>query len=340
MWYETLIDRGLVPEILIRKLLRLGLRKYSARVRSLDCVALSNVKRDFILKSNLSPIAIDTDTANEQHYEVPAHFFGKFLSNSMKYSGSVWDSGVTNLDIADSRTLDLYIERADLKDGQNVLELGSGWGSLCLHLARKHPNSQIKSVTNSKTQKEFIDAQAKNLALRNLVVLQSDIKYFQDSSKYDRIVSIEMFEHLRSPIKILEKSLDRLCEDGKLFFQVFSHKEFPQYFDDKKNSWMARNFFTGGMMPYDGFYEDITDQLTLENKWIISGMNYHKTLESWLYRLKNNQREILKMRETYAEIDYVKSINQFKIFIIFCSELFKFNNGNDWQLIHYLFLKK
>lgn len=339
MWYEMLIDRGLVPEIIIRKALRLGLRKYSARVRCLSDEDRDKVKRDFRLKSNFAPIAIDTETANEQHYEIPSQFFQNFLSSSMKYSGSVWDFNVTNLEVADSKTLDLYIDRADLQDGQNVLELGSGWGSLCLRLATKYPNSQIKSVTNSKTQKEFIDSQAQKFGLRNLLVLQSDIKYFQDSSKYDRIVSIEMFEHLRSPKKLLEKAFDWLSEEGKLFFQVFSHREFPQYFDDKKNSWMARNFFTGGMMPYDGFYEDISGDLVLENKWLISGMNYHKTLESWLELLKNNQSRIMKVGDSVGGIDYSKSINQFKIFIIFCSELFRFNNGNDWELIHYLFVK-
>tara|TARA_B100001750_G_C15484352_1_gene587431 strand:+ start:566 stop:1603 length:1038 start_codon:yes stop_codon:yes gene_type:complete len=335
MWYEYIIDRGLIPEPMLRLIVRSYLWKYSNRVNRLSEFQLHEIQKDFLKDLGIGPIAEEMEMANQQHYEISPKFYERFLGSQMKYSGSIWTAETKCLSSADLGTLDLYLDRADLKDGHRVLELGSGWGSLCLHIAKRLPNALITSVTNSESQKSFIDDKIRNIGLDNLVVVHSDVNVYQDSDRYDRILSIEMFEHLRNPTALMKQIVEWMKSDGRLFLQVFSHRVMPQYFDDTENSWMAKNFFTRGVMPYSGMYDALSKELTVIKKWHVSGLHYHRSLEAWLQRLKI-------VGPTFSDSDCAgdpsqKNIlhNKFRFFLIFCSELFKFNRGLDWHVDHY-----
>ena len=219
--------------------------------------------------------------------------------------------------------------------------MGSGWGSLCLYLAKKFPASFITTVTNSNSQKKFIEAKASSMNLNNLNVIKADISEFSTNEKFDRIVSIEMFEHTRNTKLLLQNIEEWLEDDGKLFIQVFSHQKYPQFFDDFSNSWMSKNFFTGGMMPYKKFYGDIQKKLKIVQSWEIEGIYYQKTLDSWLNNLEINKREISKQLSYELKPQNSKILtNRFRMFLLICSELFGFNSGKEWVVMNHLFEKE
>ena len=340
MWYERLIDYGYLPDFALRVFVRVGLNKFTNRASRLSAQELKELHGVFQRTCIDSPIAVHTMEANDQHYELPVGFFEKVLSSSMKYSGSLWGEEVEDLTEAEKATLRVYLKRASIENGQSVLDLGAGWGALSLEIARAHENSSVTSVTNSSLQKEYLEGKIVEENLKNIEVLKTDVNNLEPRFKYDRVVSIEMFEHLRNPAALISRISDWLSPDGKLFIQVFSHKNFPQHFDNRENSWMAKHFFTGGMMPYDGFYSELPSQLRLERTWVESGMDYHKTLECWLKKLDSNRSKIVEqLEETLSPQSSRIYMNRYRLFLIFCSELFRFNRGNDWHLMHYLFSK-
>ena len=258
-----------------------------------------------------------------------------------RYSGSEWKNFQSNLETSDSETLDLYSKRAEISNNHSILELGSRWGSLCLYLAKKFPASFITTVTNSNSQKKFIEAKASSMNLNNLNVIKADISEFSTNEKFDRIVSIEMFEHTRNTKLLLQNIEEWLEDDGKLFIQVFSHQKYPQFFDDFSNSWMSKNFFTGGMMPYKNFYGDIQKKLKIVQSWEIEGIYYQKTLDSWLNNLEINKREISKQLSYELKPQNSKILtNRFRMFLLICSELFGFNSGKEWVVMNHLFEKE
>ena len=338
MWYEYFINRGIIPEKVIRFIVRLILREYADKIDRSSFLSIKKLQKDFVDEAAKAPIALATDLANNQHYEIDTSLYQQILGTTLKYSGSYWTESSTGLDQADELTLKLYIQRADIHDFQYILELGSGWGSLSLNIAEQFPNTKVTTVTNSVTQKAYIEGRIAELDLGNISVVHADINDFHPTIEYDRIISIEMFEHLRNPAQLLGRIDKWLNPGGKLFIQVFSHRCYPQFFDNIKTSWMARNFFTAGMMPYDGFYEQIIRSLRLSKKWRISGVNYHISLEAWLHNLRTliktdsggNQRLITLNKSFY---------NKYAIFLIICSELFRYNDGKDWYLVNYLFVK-
>ena len=344
MWFDTLIDKGLIPNNALRFFVRKGLNRYTNRINKLSLPELKNIQKKFIDKLLEYPITINTLDANEQHYEVPPLFFETILSNHMKYSGSIWDSDHDDLESSDESTLEIYCARANIKDGDRILELGSGWGSLSLYLAIKFPNCEITTVTNSQSQHDWIKNKTARLNVNNIDVIKSDIAIFETTKKYNRILSIEMFEHLRNPKLLLDKIENWLTDNGLLFIQVFSHNNFPQFFDNTNKSWMSRYFFTGGMMPYLGLYHDVKPNMTLKSQWEVSGINYSNTLEAWLNKLcikesfiKAYFKKNLPASNLIAATRY---INRYKLFLIFCSELFKYNNGSEWYVVNYLFSKR
>ena len=338
MWYEFIIKKGLIPERAVRFLVRLLLKKYSRQVKSLSASRIREIQKLFIADSNEAEIALATKEANQQHYEVDTSFYENILGQSLKYSGSQWPKESISLDEADRFTLNLYASRLGIENSQNILELGSGWGSLSLHLAEQYPNANVTTITNSLSQKRHIEKKLLHLKLGNLTVVHTDINDYEPECQFDRIISIEMFEHLRNPQRLMEKIENWLNPDGRLFIQVFSHRCYPQFFDNAESSWMAKNFFTAGMMPYDGFYEQISGSLQLSEKWTLSGLNYHLSLESWLKNLKNLTKD-RRARNMELKIPENGFHNKYALFLIICSELFRWNNGNDWYVIHYLFLK-
>ena len=341
MWYEFFVDNRIFPERVMRSFIRIALKKYFKKIQSLSESEIKQIQYNFQKTANNSEITIHANLANSQHYELPTSFFEKILSSHMKYSGSEWKNFQSNLETSDSETLDLYAQRAEITNNHSILELGSGWGSLCIYLAKKFPASFITTVTNSNSQKKFIEAKASSMNLNNLNVIKADISEFSTNEKFDRIVSIEMFEHTRNTKLLLQNIEEWLEDDGKLFIQVFSHQKYPQFFDDFSNSWMSKNFFTGGMMPYKNFYGDIQKKLKIVQSWEIEGIYYQKTLDSWLNNLEINKREISKQLSYELQPQNSKILtNRFRMFLLICSELFGFNSGKEWVVMNHLFEKE
>ena len=258
----------------------------------------------------------------------------------MKYSGSIWDHDELDLNSADTKSLDLYLKRSGIRNGDSVLELGSGWGSLTLRLASKLKDSLITSITNSNTQYKYINQKITSNGLNNVTVIKADINCFEPNTQFDYVFSIEMLEHIRNTQMLMNRIYDWINPGGHIFIQVFSHSTYPQFFDDTKNSWMAKNFFTGGMMPFDGYFEKICGRFNLKRTWRESGINYHKTLDSWLLSLINNKSEFLANINPMTNNSEISlQINKFRFFLLLCSELFKYNQGKEWYFINYLFQK-
>jgi len=338
MWYEFIVNKGVLPDLAVRFIVRLLLKRYSKKFQSMNATRIKEIQNIFLADANREDIALATKEANQQHYEIDTIFYQNILGQSLKYSGSQWSKESIGLDEADKFTLNLYTKRLGIEESQNILELGSGWGSLSLHMAEQYPNANITTITNSLSQKEYIEKRRTEFQLGNLNVVHADINTYEPTTGFDRIISIEMFEHLRNPQRLMRKIEQWLNPNGYLFIQVFSHRCYPQFFDNTKSSWMARNFFTAGMMPYDGFYEQIAGSLQLSNKWTISGLNYHLSLESWLKNLKalkkNSKAGHMAFKLPEKHFD-----NKYCLFLILCSELFRWNNGEDWYVLHYLFHK-
>jgi cyclopropane-fatty-acyl-phospholipid synthase len=342
MWYDGLIERDLVPDFLLRKGIRGLLRQ---RLREEDKgSAAANKKHKLALIEELknSPIAIETKAANEQHYEVPTEFYQYCLGPHLKYSSCFYREGVTDLGTAERDMLELTCERAELKEGMDVLELGCGWGSLSLFMAAKFPGSRFTGVSNSRTQKIFIDNEAKKRGLTNLTIITCDINQFGMDRQFDRVVSVEMFEHMRNYEELMKRISGWLKPDGKLFVHIFTHKEFAYKFEVKDDTdWMSKYFFTGGIMPSDDLLFYFNDHLVKEKHWQVSGMHYSKTAEDWLRNMDAHKKEIMPLFErTYGKGQAVKWFSFWRIFYLACAELWGFNRGNEWIVSHYLFVNK
>jgi len=340
LWYEYFIDRNLLPRFVVRMAVKFMLGRYADRVNRFTSDEIANLQSDFRSECSSGSFAINTQDANLQHYEVPVWFFKSLLGINMKYSGSFWDSDTRDIDSADFKTLGKYDLRACIEDGHNILDIGAGWGSMSLYLAQKYKKSNITAVTNSRTQLEYIQQEISRTGLDNIEVIKCDVNQLEFDRKFDRIIAIEMLEHTRNTGNLMQKISKWLNPDGKFFFQIFTHRIFPQLFDNKDDSWMSRYFFTGGMMPYMGFYEEIQSGLFKEKSWIENGISYHKTLESWIDNLDSTNLDSDLIDTSYCDSYDPKLLrNRFMIFLIICSELFKFNKGKDWYLMNYLFTK-
>lgn len=342
MWYNTLLEKDLIPDFLIRvgirKLLKQRLRdenKGTPEAQKKHLLAL-------IEELKASPIAIHTQDANEQHYEVPTAFYQYCLGKHLKYSSGYWNRGVKDIDASERDMLELTCNRAELANGQDVLELGCGWGSLSLYMAAKYPKSNFTVISNSRTQKIYIDEQAKKRNISNLEVLTVNINEFSLTKIFDRVVSVEMFEHMRNYEKLMKLVADRLKPDGKLFVHIFTHKEYAYKFEVQDESdWMSKYFFTGGIMPSDDLLLYFNAHLSMEKHWRVSGIHYHKTSEAWLQNMDRHRKEIMPIfKKTYGSDQALKWWVYWRIFFMACAELWGYENGNEWMVSHYLFHKK
>ena len=330
-----LAEKRLVPDTLIRTGIRSLLRERLAELKVED----RNVEswRDQLADG---PIAVSMDAANDQHYELPATYFQTVLGKHLKYSCGFWEGGQSTLDESETAMLALTCDRAELSEGQQILELGCGWGSLSLFMAERYPGSHITSVSNSQSQRRFILEQARLRGLENLHVLTADINEFQPEGRYDRVVSVEMFEHVRNHAALGRRIRGWLTEEGKLFVHIFTHRSHTYLFEPNgPKDWMSRYFFTGGIMPAADLLPTVmAESLTEANRWKLNGVNYSRTLEAWLAKQDRNEAEVRStFKACYGSKDARLWMQRWRMFYMACSELFAYNNGNEWPVTHYLF---
>lgn len=347
LWYEGILQKGIVPEWLIRFVIRQMIKNEEKKtVKSLEEKQRQFMK--FIAELKQQPIAIHPEKANIQHYELPAEFFQQILGEHMKYSCGFWsnmdlsEKSSANLNRSEEQMLELTCKRAEIKEKQKVLDLGCGWGALTSYLAKKYPNITIDALTNSKIQKEFIEKRVAEEELTNVQVIKANIDNFTTSEKYDRIVSVEMFEHMRNYEKLLSKLATFLKDSGKLFVHIFSRRDQPYLFEiNDESNWMANYFFTGGTMPSTNLLLYFPRDFIIENHWKINGRHYAKTLNTWLWKMKKKKKEILPILEqVYGKDQTKKWWTYWKIFFIANAEVFGWNNGEEWFVSHYLFSKR
>ncbi|MCL4120761.1 UNVERIFIED_CONTAM: hypothetical protein GTU68_040224 [Idotea baltica] len=337
----TAAENGKIPDSLVRMGIRRLLRKRIEEETESDCEAQQQRLMSFIELARQSPIALLPEKANEQHYEVPASFFQMSLGTRRKYSCCYWPAGTDSLDDAETAALQVTCQRAELQDGLSILELGCGWGSLSLWMAQNYPNSRITAVSNSASQREYIESQAADRGLANLTVVTADMNDFQIETTFDRVVSVEMFEHMRNYELLMRRVAGWLNPDGKLFVHIFCHKSLAYEFKAQGPSdWMGRYFFSGGTMPSDDLLLHFQKDVTIANHWRWDGRHYEKTSNAWLALMDVNKDRILPLFcETYGDDQAMKWFMRWRIFHMACAELFGYSAGQEWWVSHYLFEK-
>jgi cyclopropane-fatty-acyl-phospholipid synthase len=339
---DAVVDRGLLPDPLLRVVVRALLRRRRAAITSGGVEDRHARKRVLLRELAEAPLAIHTDDANAQHYEVPTELFELMLGPHLKYSAGWWGPGVEDLAGAEAAMLRLTCERAQLSDGQDVLELGCGWGSLSLWMAQRYPGSRITAVSNSATQREHIEKLAAARGLDNLTVVTADVNHLAcEPSSFDRVVSVEMFEHVRNHRVLTERIVSWLRPGGKLFVHVFAHRSDPYPFETgARGDWMARHFFTGGLMPSDDLLLHSVHDLAVEDHWVVSGTHYARTLRAWLDRLDaGRDRAVQLLADTYGPAYGMRWFHRWRLFDLACEELFAFAGGDEWHVSHYLFAR-
>lgn len=340
-------ERGWLPDFLTR----FGMRRLMAQ-RLVDESADRSEQEFARFRERLhalrsSAIALETDAANEQHYEVPADFFEQVLGQHLKYSCGWWDADAMahgladGLATAEARMLELTCERAALADGQCIMELGCGWGSLTLWMAEHYPQARITAVSNSASQREFILGRCAARGLGNVTVITADANEFATAEKFDRVVSVEMFEHMRNYALLLERIAGWLVPGGKLFVHIFCHRNLMYPFTTEgEYDWMGKYFFTGGLMPSEHTLLYFQNQLRIEEQWRVSGEHYQHTSNAWLERLDRNRAAVLPvLAATYGEAEAERWLQRWRMFFMAVAELFGYNGGTEWLVAHYRFSK-
>ncbi len=337
-----LAESGYLPDAL----LRLGIRRLCAErlreERSGDAEGAWSRYVALIEELRRSPVAIHTEAANEQHYEVPPRFFELCLGKRLKYSSSYFPAGVSDLDAAEEAMLALYGERAELADGQEILELGCGWGSLTLWMAERFPGSRITAVSNSRPQREFIEARCRERGFNNVRVITCDVNQLElDARRFDRAVSIEMFEHMRNYETLIGRIGSWLKPGGKLFVHIFCHRELMYPFETEGDSnWMGRHFFTGGLMPSADTLLWFQNGVRIERQWRLSGQHYEKTANAWLANQDRHRDEVMDVLAATYGADQARLWHQrWRMFWMACAELFGYGDGHEWLVGHYRFVK-
>lgn len=343
MMYDALLgsairmtESGFMPDFAIRA----GIRRL-CRERLVEEFSRHNVAA-FAARMRAGDIAPVPRKANEQHYELPPAFFGHVLGKHRKYSSCFWPEGCASLDEAEARALTQTCERAQLTDGHDILELGCGWGSLTLWMAAHYPNSRITAVSNSAPQRRYIESQLAARNLHNVRVLTADMNRFQAPAQYDRIVSVEMFEHMRNYQELLARVASWMKPDARLFIHIFCHRKYAYEFETGgEHNWMGRYFFTGGIMPSFDIFQHFTGHVSVEEDWQWDGTHYQKTAEAWLANLDANADAILPILErTYGDGESDRWYHRWRVFFLSCAELFGYDHGKEWMVGHYRFSRR
>jgi len=336
-----LAESGIMPDFLIRSGIR---RMQKERILWSQSKIISEVEahhQDWIEKMKKSSIAYVPEKANEQHYEVPPIFFENVLGKHLKYSSGYWPDGVSTLDESEYEMLKISSERAELVDGKSILELGCGWGSLTLFMAEKYRKSSITAVSNSRDQRKFIEQQCKDRGLDNVHVITSDMNDFSIDGSFDRVVSIEMFEHMRNYELLLNRISGWLKPGGKLFIHIFTHKTLVYPFTEEgEGDWMGKHFFSGGIMPSHQLLLYFQNDLKIESTWRFSGTHYERTSLAWLNKMDSQKNEIIEIfYKAYGKDQTPVWFQRWRIFFMACEVLFGFDYGREWGVSHYRFVK-
>ena len=327
---DRALATGLVPDIAVRSAARRAARSRIRRESEGGAEAAEKRLAELIERMSTGPVAEQVDSANQQHYEVPTDFFRLFLGPRMKYSACWWPEGVNELDRAEEATLDLCCRRAGIEDGMTLLDLGCGWGSMSLWMAERYPGSQVMAVSNSRTQKEWIDSEADRRGLGNLEVTTTDVGDFRPDGRFDRVVSVEMFEHLRNWRELVHRISTWLEPGGRFFLHVFSNRLYGYRFTD---SWFASRFFTAGTMPSHDLALFFQNDLAVERRWLFDGTHYARTLEAWLDQLDARQDEARALLEPGGR----GRLAAWRVFLMAAAETWAWSEGQDWVVSHYLF---
>lgn len=334
-----LMEHGWLPDWLICLGIRRLLRQRLLELGNVDAIASAN--RQWVAELQESPLAIETNAANEQHYEVSAAFFERMLGRRLKYSSCLFEPGVVDLDAAEDAMLRLTCERAQIADGMRVLDLGCGWGSLSLWIIEQFPNCEVVSVSNSRSQHAFIEGRVLPANARRLRVQTADINVFEPEGHFDRVVSVEMFEHLRNYRELFARIACWLRPEGKAFAHIFCHRKAAYPFETAGDgNWMGKYFFTGGQMPSVDLFSHFQQDLRIEQQWTVNGVHYSKTLLAWLDKIDANRPAALAaLQATYGESEARLWLQRWRVFLLACAELFAWNQGAEWHVEHYRWAK-
>ena len=337
---DTLLEKNLLPDWLIRLGIRRLLRQ---RLREIEHPSPEIQVAEFAERLRAMPIAVNTAESKEQHYEVPTLFYQKCLGPRLKYSSAFYGRGDETLAEAEEQMLALTCARAQLTDGLEILELGCGWGSLTLWMAEKYPSARITGVSHSRTQREHILGVAQQRGLTNVNIITCDMNDFTaDPGRYDRIVSVEMFEHMKNWPRLMANIARWLRPGGLFFAHVFAHARFAYHFEVRdETDWMSKYFFTGGMMPAHDLFTRFQEDLKLIESWRVNGTHYAKTAEHWLQNMDAHRAEIIPLfAQTYGAGQAVKWWVYWRVFYLACAELWNFRDGEEWHVSHYLFRRR
>ncbi len=338
-----LAERGLIPDVLLRSGIRRLCAERLEEERAGGAAAQSERFQRRLSELRAANVAVHTDIANQQHYELPPEFFRYCLGPRLKYSSAYYPTGTESLAEAEEAMLALYGERAELADGQDILELGCGWGSLTLWMAQRYPNARICAVSNSTLQREHIESRCRALGLANVSVVTRDVNRLElPAAAFDRCVSIEMFEHMRNYDTLLARIACWLRPQGMLFVHIFAHRTLMYPFETEgDDNWMGRHFFTGGLMPAVDTLGWFQRDLQVANQWQLDGTHYQRTANHWLQNQDHHREEIMTvLRRFYGERQARLWFQRWRMFWMACAETFGYARGQEWVVAHYLLTQR
>ncbi len=336
-WTES----GMVPDAIVRKGIRRLLDRKLRELRAGDPEAAASITREFITRMDNSPIALVPELANEQHYELPPIFFERVLGEHRKYSCGYWSTDAANLNEAEVAALEISTRRAGIHDGMRILDLGCGWGSMALWIAEHYPRTFILAVSNSHAQRDAILQQATDRQLANIEVRVADMNDFDPGERFDRVVSIEMFEHMRNYRELFQRIAGWLEPDGRFFLHIFTHRSTPyEYLDTGPGDWMSRHFFSGGIMPSTELPLHFQQDLDIEKLWRWNGRHYARTCNAWLAQMDMRREQVIPvLKATYGINEAERWWMRWRMFFMACAELFAWDDGREWFVSHYRFRK-